>query len=138
MYTLTYFLIKFVLLIYLNKSIVNCIYKLSVILRIKFINSYNELYINNRFYYVRKECRKIKLIGARGQPLFPFPFWNQYHRVLTRNDMTNYIAEAAHRALYSVLNGSHSNIWSFVDIGNHPKFSRFGCLTPFGRDTTRS
>ena len=48
------------------------------------------------FFYTVKT---FKLIGARGQPLFPISLWNQYSRVLTQNDRTNNIAEAAHRAL---------------------------------------
>ena len=34
------------------------IYNLSVKFRIKIINLYKEMYINNRFYYFRKECKK--------------------------------------------------------------------------------
>ena len=48
--------------------------------------------------------------------MFPIPLWSQYERVLTKSDRTNNIAEAAHRALYAVLNGNHPNLWSFIDI----------------------
>lgn len=69
---------------------------------------YFEMYINFRL--------KKKLKGARGEPLFPIPLWSQYERVLTKSDRTNNIAEAAHRALYAVLNGNHPNLWSFINI----------------------
>ena len=46
------------------------------------------------FIIFEKNVKYIKLIVARGSPLL-----SQHHRVLTRNGMTNNIAEAAHRAL---------------------------------------
>ena len=57
-----------------------------------------------------------KNIGNRGQPLFLVTLWNQHNSVLTGTDRTNNVAEAAHRALYSVIGGNHPNLWTFVDL----------------------
>ena len=62
--------------------------------------------------------------GARNQPNFPPHLWSQHERILTGGDRTNNYAEAAHRALYSVLSGNHPHLWSFIELLKSTQNSR--------------
>ena len=64
--------------------------------------------------FIKKQLKKN--LGSRSQPSFPLHLWSQYERVISGGDRTNNHAEAAHRALYSVLKGSHPHLWSFIDL----------------------